>query len=279
VEDSALLSVKEFAKFTGLKRSTLRYYDDIGLLTPAVRGNENNYRYYIPLQLTTVKFINVLVRLGVSLATIGEMVKDRTPENMIELLSQQETILDRRLNELHSAYSLIHTFRKNIQNGLMGRPGEVRVEMLDEINYVLGPANDFGSGKNYYLTFKQFCKNADANRINLDYPVGGYHYDMDAFIKEPDCPDRYFSMDPLGNNTRHAGKYLVGYRQGYHGANGYNGDFVDVPQKMAAYAEEHDLIFEGPVYVVYLLNEISTKEPEQYLSRISVSVSQKKVKK
>jgi len=278
VEDSALLSVKEFAKFTGLKRSTLRYYDDIGLLSPTVRGNDNNYRYYIPLQLTTVKFINVLVRLGVSLATVSEMLKDRTPENMIELLSQQETILDRRLHELHSAYSIIHTFRKNIQNGLTGRAGEVRVEMLDEINYVLGPPNEFGSSKNYYVTFKQFCKDANANRINLEYPVGGYYHDIDTFLKEPDCPDRYFSMDPHGNCARQAGKYLVGYRQGYHGANGYYGDFVDVPQKMAAYAEEHDLIFHGPVYVVYLLNEISTKEPEQYLSRISVSVS-KKLKK
>ena len=276
MEDSTLLSIKEFADFTGVNQSTLRYYDEIGLLPPAARGNENNYRYYTPLQLTIVKFINVLVDLGIPLVNINEMVKDRTPESMIELLSQQEIILDRRLYELRSAYSIIHTFRRNIQNGLMGQAGEVRIETLDEINYVLGPVNEFGDGRNYYDTFKQFGKAANDYRINLDYPVGGYHYAMESFLEEPDKPDKYFSMDPIGNCTRQAGRYLVGYRQGYHGADGYYGGFSDVPQKMKAYAEERELIFSGPVYVVYLLNEISTKEPEQYLSRIAVKVLKKK---
>ena len=141
MNDSTLLSIKEFSNFTGVTQSTLRYYDEIGLLPPAERG-ENNYRYYIPFQIITLNFISVLVDLGIPLANINEMVKNRTPESMIELLSQQETILDRRLYELRSAYSVIHTFRRNIQNGLMGHAGEVRIETLDEINYVLGPVNE-----------------------------------------------------------------------------------------------------------------------------------------
>jgi effector-binding domain-containing protein len=198
------------------------------------------------------------------------MVQNRTPESIIELLSQQEAMLDRRLHELQTAYSTIHVIRRNIQNGLLGRPGEVRVESLDEIKFVLGPANDFGDDKTYYRTFERFCSLVNEYRINLDYPIGGYYYDMDSFLKTPGRPNKYFSMDPAGNCTRPAGTYLVGYNQGYYG------NLRDLPQKMAAYAQEHELVFSGPVYVVYLLNEISTKDSDQYLSRISASVSTKR---
>jgi effector-binding domain-containing protein len=64
-----------------------------------------------------------------------------------------------------------------------------------------------------------------------------------------------------------AGQYLVGYSRGDYG------NFGDLPQKMATYAEEQALCLEGPVYVEYLLNEIYIKEPEKLLSRISVCVT------
>ena len=278
MEDPKLFSIKDFAEFSGTNQSTLRYYDDIGLLHPASRGSENNYRYYTPLQLQTIKFINILVNLGIPLATVGEMIKNRTPENMIDLLSRQETILDKKLFELQASYSIIHTFRKNIQNGLAGRAGATGIEILDEINYILGPVNDFGNGNDYYETFNQFCKKANDYRINLDYPIGGYHYDIDSFLNNPDRPDKYFSMDPVGNCTRRAGKYLVGYMRGHHGAGGYFGGFGEVPANMAAYAKEHELVFDGPVYVVFLFNEITTAKPEDYLSRVSVSVTDKNAK-
>jgi len=276
VEDDALLTIKEFSDLTGVNQSTLRYYDEIGLLPPESRGAENNYRYYTPLQMQTVNFINVLVNLGVPLSKINEMVSERTPENVVELLGRQEILLDRRLYEIRTSYSIIHTFRKNIENGLHGRAGEIRVESLDELNYILGPVNDFEGGRNFYDTFKSFCKAANEYRINLDYPVGGYFYDMESFMANPDKPDKYFSLDSVGNCTRHAGDYLVGYRRGYHGSNGFFGENADMPMRLQGYANENRLRLRGPVYAVYLLNEISNKAPEEYLSRISISVTRER---
>jgi DNA-binding transcriptional MerR regulator len=39
------LSISQFAKFCGTTRQTLQYYDKIGLLRPALTG-EQGYRYY-----------------------------------------------------------------------------------------------------------------------------------------------------------------------------------------------------------------------------------------
>ncbi|MCL2123438.1 MAG: MerR family transcriptional regulator, partial [Desulfovibrionaceae bacterium] len=116
MEHSTMLSIKDFANFTGINESTLRYYDQIGLVSPSYRG-KNRYRYYLPPQVITINFIKVLTKLGVPLSVIKEMMKHRTPQDMLALLAQQENKLDMRLLDLQTAYSIIHTYRENIQAG------------------------------------------------------------------------------------------------------------------------------------------------------------------
>ena len=264
------LTIKTFAEFAGVPYSTIRYYDEIGLLTPASRGDENNYRYYDPMQLKTLNFIEVLVGLGIPLATIKEIAQDRTPDAVIEMLRRQETILDYKLEDLRTAYSIIHAFRSNIQGGILAKDGEVRVERLDELRYVLGPSNDVKRGRIDFDAFKHFCDSAEDYRINLRYPVGRYYCDMISFISDASQPDRYFSSDPMGNCIREEGKYLVGYKRGF------DDDFEDIIEKMSHCADEHGLFFTGPVYVRYLLDEICMTDPAQYLARIAVKVSRDK---
>jgi len=268
MNDPTLLSIKAFSKYTGVNQSTLRYYDEIGLIKPVERGEENNYRYYRPSQSMTLSFINVLIDLGVSLTDIKEMSDGRTPEGVIELLSRQETILDRKLNEIQTAYSIIHTFRKNIQSGLFAPVGEIRVEDMEDAHFILGAVNEFKENGTFYEPFMKFCNSAGDFRINLRYPIGGYHYDIDSFMNAPGQPDKFFSLDPLGNCKRSAGKYLVGYARGYYG------EFGDLPQRMAHYAKEHNLLCSGPVYTLYLLDEVSVSKTDEYLARVSVCVSE-----
>jgi len=273
LQESTLLSIKEFSDFTGINQSTLRYYDEIDLLPAALRG-ENNYRYYAPFQIIKLNYINVLIDLGVPLSVIKDMDKQRTPENVIDLLRKQEVKLDYKLSELRTAYSIIHTYITNIQNGLMVEDGTVRVEKLEAAHYVLGGLNDFTKNNDtFYEEFIRFCQNANKRRINLRYPVGGYHENIDSFMKSPGRPDRFFSADPLGNSTRPEGNYLVAYNRGYYG------EFGDMPQKILDYAQDHDLVFKGPVQIIFVLDEISIPEPGQYLSRFIVGVSQKKQSK
>ena len=269
MDDLTLLSIKEFSDFANINQSTLRYYDEIGLL-PAVSRGENNYRYYLPYQTITLNFINVLIDLGLPLSVVKDLNETRTPGNLLNLLMQQEINLDFKLHELQTAYSIIHTYRNNIQAGLLARENEICIRELTEAHFILGPANDFTNAKTFYKPFMNFCNSANKYRINLRFPIGGLHDNMDLFMAAPSQPTRFFSMDPRGNRKLKAGKYLVGYVRGYYG------QLNDIPQKMVSYAQEHNLVFKGPVYVVYLLDEISMIDKEQYLSQIAVAVVPKK---
>ena len=268
VDDSTLLSIKDFSRIAKQKQSALRYYDKIGLFSPSARG-ENNYRYYTPFQLLMLNFINVLADLGIPLTSIKELSDNRAPESIIELLGRQEIKLDRQMHQLRTAYSIIHTFRSNIQKGLSAREDDVSVEEQDEFYIIKGPVNHFQENGTFYEPFINFLNSADKNRINLHYPIGGYHHNMDAFIDGPGQPTKFFSLDPFGDFQCPAGRYLVGYARGYYG------EFGDLPQRMIEYAQEHRLRFQGAVYSLYLLDEISIVNPDQYLARVAVSVAKK----
>ncbi|BAU65001.1 transcriptional regulator, MerR family [Stanieria sp. NIES-3757] len=57
------LKIGELAKQTGVAVGTLRYYSDLGLLLPSLRG-DNGYRYYSQDANSQVKFIKKAQALG-----------------------------------------------------------------------------------------------------------------------------------------------------------------------------------------------------------------------
>jgi len=71
-----LLRIQEVAAETGLTPRPLRYYEELGLLTPAAR-TEGAYRLYDPEDLERLKFIRGLRDdAGFSLTEIGQLLED-----------------------------------------------------------------------------------------------------------------------------------------------------------------------------------------------------------
>lgn len=64
-------TIREVSKYTNIPISTLRYYDKVGLLSPAFKNDDTNYRYYTPMQIITLKVINHMRHLGFSIRKKG----------------------------------------------------------------------------------------------------------------------------------------------------------------------------------------------------------------
>jgi len=262
-----LLTIKEFAERTGIKESTLRHYDTIKLFQPILRG-ENGYRYYSAQQTIAINLIHVLSNLNVPLKTISEMQIERTPERMLELLHSHQLELNRELFRLQQAYAVIHTYCELIQKGLTVHDLSINKQWMGAMHIQLGPMNDFSSG-NFYDSFYNYLKQLDNGRLSTAYPVGGYYNSADAFFNAPGEPTNFFSILPAGRNTKEAGDYLVGYTRNYYGNLG------DFPGYMRNYAQEHKLFLSGPVYEIYLHDEISLTDPDRYLVQVSMSLAKR----
>ena len=263
-ERKKLMSIKDFSELTGIEQSTLRYWDSIGLFRPALRHEENNYRLYTTEQIVTVNYVTSLSDLRLPLKTIDQARESRDPLKIISLLEQKEFELDRELSGLQRTHSAIHILRGMIQQGLHAQTGTVSVQHFEKMAVALGPPNQFDGDELFYRPFMEYCRQAKRSRVNLVNPIGGFHDDLACYIEKPSQPQRFFSVDPEGCDCCPAGDYLVGYVQGYYGEMG------DMPRRLSAYARENGLRCEGPVYVLYLLDEICVSEPTEYLAQISV---------
>jgi DNA-binding transcriptional MerR regulator len=68
-----MLTISRLARRFGLSRSTLLYYDSIGLLSPSARS-ESNYRLYSPKDLERMELIDVYRKAGLPLADIARLL-------------------------------------------------------------------------------------------------------------------------------------------------------------------------------------------------------------
>ena len=69
-----LMSIGDFAAYSGSTRQAMQYYDHIGLLDPIAVGNQG-YRYYHPLQGHEVRLIHSLQECGCSLEETADWVR------------------------------------------------------------------------------------------------------------------------------------------------------------------------------------------------------------
>jgi len=102
------MNITEFSKLIGIPASKLRYYDKMGIFAPAAygEGRANRYRYYSHTQATTIKMIRMLTEIGVSLDTIRELVRDRTPEKLMKLLAKNKRIVANEISYLQEIFSV-----------------------------------------------------------------------------------------------------------------------------------------------------------------------------
>jgi len=263
-------SVKEFAKLTGIADSTLRFWDEIDLFSPVRRDPDNNYRQYSLAQLTMVNFISIMSNLNYPLKQIAEIRKNRDPESLMRLLELKEKEMDMELRALRERSSVIHARRELIRYGLNVDVTQVAVMERDDMTLIIWPRNEYQEGETFLEPLAAFVNQAADHRINLDFPVGGYWDSLESFQNAPSCPDCFFSVDPTGTQKRAAGQYLVGFTLGDYG------DMGDLPERMVAYAKENNVAVDGPVYVTYLHDEISTLDPARYLAQACVAVPKRR---
>ena len=271
MKDHDLLSIKEFSELTGVKQSKLRYYDDIKLFKPMKRG-ENGYRYYSVIQAIAINCINVMHNMNIPVKKFVELKKERTPEQILELLHEHELDLNRELFRLQQAYLIVHTYSRLIREGLAADEGSISCRWMEAVPIEIGAVNDFSSG-HFYSSFFSFLNQMADHKVNPAFPAGGYYESMDDFVNAPGQPVRYFIHFPEGRDCKDAGEYLVGYTRGYYGNLG------DLPRRMEDYAKANDVVLEGPVYEMYLHDEISVGDHDQYLIQVSARISKTNGKK
>lgn len=102
----SMLTISQFSKIAQVTTKTLRYYDEIDLLKPAVTDPNNGYRYYQSHQMATVFLIQKLRNYECSLTEIKEVLKDN--QLLKPLLEQKQAVIEEKQASYDSLQTLLH---------------------------------------------------------------------------------------------------------------------------------------------------------------------------
>lgn len=270
-----MLHTGEFARLVGVNKKTLHYYDAQGVFRPDSVA-ENGYRCYSMRQLYTFHMIRMLREMGLSLEEIRSYLQERTPERFADLLQEQQIWLKKEIRRYErmrriviNQLALLQTAKelcydevqeeelpaacliltKNV-HGL--REAEEMQELQEHENYCLQHELNEGGSFGAMTSREDFMRNGQENQTSF-YFTSVRMQSLRA-VEKSRC------------HVRPAGHYIIAYQKG---------DYMDLSlayQKLRAYLTEHDLQPGSYAYEESILEDMSTPEPEEYVTRIAIPV-------
>jgi DNA-binding transcriptional MerR regulator len=111
---SEYLTIGELARLSGTAAKTIRYYERIGLLPQATRGN-NHYRYYNQAQVQQLRFIRRTQALGLTLAEVGELMELAREVRCNELRAALDNLFARKIREYELKVAALKTLQRGLQ--------------------------------------------------------------------------------------------------------------------------------------------------------------------
>ena len=132
MEKKDLFQIGEVAKLFHLSVSSLRHYEEKGILIPEVIDPDSGYRYYSTRQFEVLNTIRYLRALDLPLNQIADFVMDRDLDRIEEKLRRQKETVMERERELARIERKIDNRLRQIE--------DARHSALEEIREVTMPA-------------------------------------------------------------------------------------------------------------------------------------------
>jgi len=112
------MRIGELETRSGASRHTLRYYEQIGLISPMRRSN--NYRVYTAQTLQDLDFIRRAQSMGFSLAEIGQILDAQRNQTIdcaegAKLIEKKMAEIRQKIADLKSIYRYLDEERANLE--------------------------------------------------------------------------------------------------------------------------------------------------------------------
>ncbi|EQB85807.1 DNA-binding transcriptional MerR regulator [Clostridium punense] len=269
IDSNKYLSIGIFSKLSGISRKNLIYYDNIGILKPLII-KDNGYRYYSYNQLDEVSIIMTLKELGIPLKEIKSYIEDISPNNLLNLINNQKKKILEELNRLNQMNYIIEKRTDNISIISTMNCNKIFLEYCDEELIFLGPEAKFYSD-NLENDFINFLNYASSKNLVYGYPLGVYADYDDLSCNENHSYNYFYKIHPnlelIQKTVKPSGFYVIAYD------NSYLADNINIFYKIEKFIRSNKLSPCGNIYIENISDEIITKDPDRFFSKISVKVT------
>lgn len=254
-----MLKIGDFSKLTQVPVKTLRYYDELGLITPVQVDAFTGYRYYSIEQLPRLNRLLALKDLGFSLEQIGQILNEGvSPEQLRGMLRLRRVEQRERVQEEQERLRRVETRLREIeQENLMTNsdvvlktvPAQlvaarrVNIPTNDQVPTLLGPAFD---------EVWRFVDGSEAKFAGCSLAV--WHSSPEAFTDE--VAEAAFPIDRPIPETDHVKVYeLPGVQVAAIVHHGPFDEFTSVYPTLIKWVEINGYRISGPYRELYLKHD------------------------
>lgn len=110
---SQLMNIHDATKYFGVSLRTLRYYEDVGLLT-SIRESSTTFRSYDGIQLHRLEQILMLRKLNFSIKEIKQIFDGNDSEFLLTLLQKKLDTIDVEITNLSQIKAVLSSFLQHL---------------------------------------------------------------------------------------------------------------------------------------------------------------------
>lgn len=263
------MTTGEFAKLMGVTKHTLFHYDEINLFCPAVVTSQN-YRYYSYEQMEIFDTILLLRDSGMNLQEIKHCLNNKSPENLMNVLSKRQQQIDDEINNLMQMKKWIQQQTEKIKYSMGQDWSQIQVKEYPNRYYVSTSIEDT-TPKTYYLKANELITSLEENNPKMHYEIA---YIQHAEHIQQGIYDQYDNTTLLlkekpkkiNYKTLPKGKYLEAYHIGSWTTIG------EAYQRLLQYKEQHNLKTDQEYFEYYLVDDFTAKDIEDYITCVFVAL-------
>ncbi|MED1714826.1 MerR family transcriptional regulator [Bacillus paralicheniformis] len=267
--------VGEVARLFKLPASTLRYYDEIGLLKPKYTDPETSYRYYGVEQFQVLDTIIFLRKNGFSLKDIQHQLDKRTPETTMDILKKKLEEVRMEICRLQRSAARIENKISTIEEGikLAGHPAlTFQYFPKRPVSYLYfdKPVDLIEEGDDIYLKDRETLSSQSIENNGFFTGDIGTIVDMESLKQEG--PVKYIGLFELlhGENSN---EYL---NEGLYASYPHIGPYEDMRksyQLVLRQLKEKGYKLEGIPVEISVLDEAVIKESDHFVTLIQIPVT------
>lgn len=268
IEKLQFFTTGQFAKIHKINKKTLHYYDEIGLFSPAYKG-ENGYRYYTYQQSFELEFILALREIDMSIENIITYQKNPTLDNFLKFSEEQINNINTKIKQLESIRNLLQRKREMLMLCSKIKDYDIDVINLDEQNIFITPFSEHSSN-NPVEEFNTLLEHIhSASKLTTLKAITGTYISKQKIMQENFKEYNGLfsildtSVDIHNIKLLPKGLYLRGF---------CIGNWSKIPllyKKILEYLKENNLTIKNFSYEMGL-NEITAPSEDEYVTQILI---------
>jgi DNA-binding transcriptional MerR regulator len=273
------LKVGEFSRLCQVPVKTLRYYDEIGLFTPAETDQFTKYRYYTLDQLPGIHRIMALKELGLSLEQIAQLLKSNlAPDEIHQMFLIKQAEVQKRVEEELTRLALVKFHLRQIERQSKLPELQVAIKKLEPfyaltLRKIFPTQNEIDSaGHEIQAAVARGRLKAVATPMGIAYTEEFKREDLDyEFVLPIEYPADSVSLDSSGVLVPRqiAGLDMVASYMHFGDYDGLN----DAQISLQCWAVENDYRLGNEMRMIYFRGPMHRVAPDEYLTELQHQIT------